>query len=443
MVKQTQPQRRKRGVILSAQGWQRLQAAEQQIVDRANSGKPYTLEQLGQKTGLSPNTITKVRQRRMSVDRQTLEVYFNALGLLLNPTDYVSIDGDVGVYPGLRSPLQGQIPLDSPFYIERPPIEQLTLEEMMQPGSLIRIKAPNQFGKTSLMARVLAAAEEKGYRGVALNLQLADTNVFGDLDRFLRWFCAVVTRSLDLPNHLGESWNDLFGASYNCTDYFERHLLTAIEGPLVLALDSVDLLFNHPAIAADFLGMLRAWYEKSRYGNSSSAIWQQLRLILVHTTENIVPLQLNQSPFNVGLFIELPSFTVDQVQELAKRYGIENTKTCATHLHHWLGGHPYLTQLALHYLRYQHLSLEEITQDAIEPSSIFSAHLWQQLGNLQPYPELLLALKQVVSSAEPVDLHPIQAFKLRSLGLVQLSHLQALPGCQLYQQFFAPVLSMT
>jgi hypothetical protein len=220
-------------------------------------------------------------------------------------------------------------------------------------------------------------------------------------------------------------------------------LLSAINAPLVLALDSVDLLFNHPTIAADFLGMLRAWYEKARYGNSSSTIWQQLRLILVHTAEDIVPLRLNQSPFNVGLLVELPSFNVDQVQDLAKRYDLENTKTCATQLYHWLSGHPYLTQLALHYLRYQQLSLEEMTQSAIEPGSIFSTHLWQLLGNLQPYPELLLALKQVVSSAGPVDLHPIQAFKLRSLGLVRMTHLQALPGCQLYQQFFAPVLSMT
>ena len=49
---------------------------------------------------------------------------------------------------------RGQVPLNSPFYIERPPTELICFEEILQPGALIRIKAPRQMGKTSLMARI-------------------------------------------------------------------------------------------------------------------------------------------------------------------------------------------------------------------------------------------------------------------------------------------------
>jgi hypothetical protein len=51
--------------------------------------------------------------------------------------------------------LKGEVPLDSPFYVERPPIERLCYETIVQPGALIRIKAPKQMGKTSLMLRIL------------------------------------------------------------------------------------------------------------------------------------------------------------------------------------------------------------------------------------------------------------------------------------------------
>ncbi len=41
----------------------------------------------------------------------------------------------------------GPVPLESPFYIERPPIEQLAYAEVEQPGSLIRIKPPGRWEK--------------------------------------------------------------------------------------------------------------------------------------------------------------------------------------------------------------------------------------------------------------------------------------------------------
>jgi predicted AAA+ superfamily ATPase len=73
----------------------------------------------------------------------------------------------------------------SPFYIERPPIEERCYETITQPGALIRIKAPRQMGKTSLMARILHHAEQQGSRTVALSLQLANQRVFANSDKFL------------------------------------------------------------------------------------------------------------------------------------------------------------------------------------------------------------------------------------------------------------------
>jgi hypothetical protein len=80
----------------------------------------------------------------------------------------------------------GQVRLASAFYVERVPYEALCYKEILQPGALIRIKAPRQMGKTSLMARILYQAKEQGYRTVPLSFQHADTAVFTNLNELLQ-----------------------------------------------------------------------------------------------------------------------------------------------------------------------------------------------------------------------------------------------------------------
>jgi DNA-binding CsgD family transcriptional regulator len=139
---------------------------------------------------------------------------------------------------------EGQVKLASTFYVERPPIEQRCYETIVQLGALIRIKAPRQMGKTSLMARILYHAEQQGYRTVSLSFQLADKQRFFDLDQFLQWFCLYVGQKLGLPNHLSEYWDDIFGSKINCKAYFEQYILAGITHPLALGLDEVDRDFS-------------------------------------------------------------------------------------------------------------------------------------------------------------------------------------------------------
>ena len=87
MTRKPERSRRRRGVILSLQGWQRLQKAQQQSEIERNSGNPYTLEQLNELTSLSPKTLMKVRSRKV-VDRQTLADFFSAFHLTLSPNDF-------------------------------------------------------------------------------------------------------------------------------------------------------------------------------------------------------------------------------------------------------------------------------------------------------------------------------------------------------------------
>ena len=332
---------------------------------------------------------------------------------------------------------RGQVELASAFYLERPLIDSRCYEAIAKPGALIRIKAPRQMGKTSLMARILHRASALGYRTVPLSFQLADSQVFANLEQFLRWFCAIVALQLELSDRLDEYWNGIFGSKVACKSYFERYLLANAPTPLALGLDEVDVAFRYPELAADFFALLRAWHEDAK----NRDIWKKLRLIVVHSTEVYVPMDINQSPFNVGLPIELPEFQPPQVQDLASRHGLALTNAEVEKLMGMLGGHPYLVRLALYHIARGEITLEKLLETAPTDSGLYSDHLRRHLWNLERHPELAIALKKVVDANSPVQLSSMQGFKLHSMGLVNLPGNYVTPRCDLYRQYFRVRLS--
>jgi hypothetical protein len=326
----------------------------------------------------------------------------------------------------------GQVDLASAFYVERPSIEERCYEAIAKPGALIRIKAPRQMGKTSLMARILHRSSALGYATVPLSFQLADSQVFTDLEQFLRWFCAVVALELQLPDRLSDYWNGIFGSKVNCKSYFERYLLANVTSPLALGLDEVDRVLQYPELAADFFGLLRSWHEDAK----NREIWKKLRLVVVHSTEVYVPMDINQSPFNVGLPIELPEFKSEQVQELAHRHGLPWGATEVEQLMAMVGGHPYLVRLALYHIARQEITLSELLATAPTDAGLYSDHLRRHFWILEQHPELAAALKKVLAVDSPVQLESMQGFKLHSMGLVQLQGNEVIPRCDLYRQYF-------
>lgn len=105
-----------------------------------------------------------------------------------------------------------------------------------------------------------------------------------------------------------------------------------------------------------------------------------------------------------------------------------------------VGGHPYLVRLAMYYVSSLKVSLKELLQEAPTEAGIYSNHLRRHLETLQKYPELALALKQVVTSPEPIELDSMQIYKLHSMGLLQRQNNYVTPRCNLYRQYFRRVL---
>lgn len=333
---------------------------------------------------------------------------------------------------------EGQVSLESPFYIERLPIEIDCYQEILKPGSLIRVKAPRQMGKTSLMSRIMHHAIQQGYQTASLDFQEADTEFLTSIDAFLQWFCVNITYELNLPDKLNDYWQGVLGSKKKCTKYFEKYLLLDVNRAIVLGLDEVDEVFKHPETASNFFGLLRSWHERSK----NEPIWQKLRLVIVHSKEVYIPLNINQSPFNVGLPIELPELTQTQVQELVQRHGINWTDTEVEKLMWLVAGHPYLVRVALYQIARGRMTLEKLTQVAPTEEGVYNDHLRRHLLNLEQDPDLLNAVKKIVAAKVPVDVGTTEAFKLRSMGLVKFQGNAVTLLCDLYRQYFSDRLGV-
>ena len=327
---------------------------------------------------------------------------------------------------------EGSVSLDSRFYIDRPPIENECYDAIDRPGALIRIKAPRQMGKSSLMQRILNHSKQLNQKTAYLNFQSADAEYLENIDLFLQWFCASVSDELGLDEQLEKYWKGVLGSKNKCTNYFQRYLLTTIPESITLGLDEVDQVFQHPNIAQEFFGLLRAWHEKGK----NEPVWQKLRLVIVHSKEVYIPLNINQSPFNVGLPVELPELTTAQVTDLVQRHGLQWDDHETTQLMDIVDGHPYLVRKALYEIARGNLTLDEIAIAAPTEQGIFGDHLRRHLLNLNADPELAAAMRSVITSEQAIRVDPTLAFKLRSMGLVKLQGNDVRPLCNLYRTYF-------
>ncbi len=332
----------------------------------------------------------------------------------------------------------GPVPLNSKFYISRLEIEKLAYAEIAKSGCVIRIKAPRKAGKSSLMLRIIPHAVSIGYHAVYLDFQRADEAVFASLDKFLRWFCANVSKQLQLEPMLDDYWDDDIGSKVSCTIYLQSYLLSKIDSPVVLVLNELNRIFEYPKIASEFLPLLRSWYEEAKLDH----LLQLLRLVVVYSTEIYISLNLNQSPFNVGFPINLPEFTYEQILDLAQRHGLDWTDYVGTEnvrsLQAMVGGHPYLVRLALYHLEssYQK-NLDKLLESAHTITGIYRNELQDSWAILQSKPELATAFKQVIDASGGVELNQTIAYKLESMNLVKLDGNQCKVSCELYRKYFA------
>ncbi|MEM9215158.1 MAG: AAA-like domain-containing protein [Cyanobacteria bacterium P01_F01_bin.150] len=339
-------------------------------------------------------------------------------------------------YPG--SPLS----YGSPFYIRRPLVEELAVPVLQNPGGLVRINAPWRMGKTSLINHLVGECQQMGHATVIVDLRQVDLASLESLDAFFRWFCWSINQQLSLPWDIDQYWFEDAGSKLNCTTYVQGHILAQLNSPLVIAVDTCHALMEHPAIARNFFSMLRSWYEQAKVRPQ----WQKLRLILAHVADLNLPVHAHQSPFNVGLQVELPCLTTQQISDLGDRYSLgaiqHQDAAALSALETLVGGHPYLMQLAFYWLKSGAFSLAQILQTAATNQGIYREYLRGLWVTVQREEGLIKVLHQVLVAPEPVVLAPEQADALMGTGLVEMVGYRVKLRCELYRHYFSDLLEL-
>lgn len=447
-MKQSKSMRR-RGTVLTPKGLKRLQSAILAVEMTQNNGLRFTLDELGARINVSTKTLSRLWSLNTGVDQKTLRLCFSAFNLELRLEDYVILSEPNKIDSGARckgsfasgfrssdrrteaqwakaqsrssdtevrelgalcvdsfvnsgpdqlehlwSYPDGPIPLGSPFYVLRPPIEELVYHEVQQLGCVIRIEAPKQMGKSSLVLRLLAFAQMQGDHTVNLNCYQFDSDCLTNLNKLLRSLSWRVALELGIDPNLNDYWDEEIGCKLNCSFYFQNYLLKQIQSPVVLVLNDVDRFFEYPDIAEEFFALLRSWCEEARY----DAIWQKFRLVVVYSKQEYVTQDINRDPFNIGLPIRLPEFTQQQVEDLAHRHGLDwSAGKESAQLMSLVGGHPALIQIALYYLSCEELTLDQLIQSAFANGGIYRDHLWGLRVNLLENPSLASTYAEVLT----------------------------------------------
>ncbi|MFM8276280.1 MAG: AAA-like domain-containing protein [Cyanobium sp.] len=326
---------------------------------------------------------------------------------------------------------EGPVPLQSPFYMPSP-LEPRCFAELESAGALISIKAPSRMGKTSLLVRLLARAEAMGQRCVSLNLLDLNQSALQTPLSFMQAFCTALLRELEVRRRIVDVWDASLGPNDNTNDLVRELLLQTGDRASVLAIDNCDRLFGHPEIAAEFFSLLRAWHERAR----TKAPWGQLRLVIVYSQEPYLIQDINQSPFNVGLPIELDAFTAAQQMELSQRHGLAFTPVQEHQFWELTGGHPYLVRAGLYQLSAGEQPFEAFLRTAPTEAGCFSDHLRHLLGLLVAQPRMAEAFSAVINANRPVRVRAEEAFQLDSLGLVTRVENDVQLRCSLYRRYF-------
>lgn len=328
-------------------------------------------------------------------------------------------------------------PVFTMFDIERDE-DPKCLNTILKPGSFLRIKGPQYMGKTRLLNRVLAKvmeARQNNCQIVILNWQNEfDSTGFNTYEQFIKNFCGMISKYLELPDNLDQYWNRRGTLNNKTTNYFSDYLLPQIDSKLILVLEEMDLIFEYLPIAKDFCNLLRGFNQVS----SRDKVWEKLSLVLVHSTDSYASLDIDESPLaNIGETVTVSEFTPRQVDNLIGKYELPITSEQVEQLVALVGGHPFLVNHALKKIANESIKLEEILAKATSQEGIYHAHLLRLWNILKSQLSLRIPFTKVVNESTPVLLNPDILFKLERLGLVKVNGNCASPRCQLYRQYFA------
>lgn len=382
-------------------------------------------------TDLAVKINSAIPQAEVADQTEAPDISYNYDSGLSHTTEQVDVPLPVAD-PRLAASLEsGTLQLSSPFYIRRAADD--TAENCIDAAEATTIvRGPRQMGKSSLLARLHARAQALGHQSFYIDFQLMDMTHLVDLDHLFRYLARKIQRSFGITKDPRTFWDDSDGPKANMTYYLEDAILASAETPVHIIFDEAERLFEF-SYKDDFFSTLRGWHNlratNSKFTNFCVAIGH------AQTPSGWIQ-DINQSPFNVGQQINVNGFEISEVAELNKRYG---SPLChdseIEELSDFLGGHAYLTRLALYTLATRRCSFAEIVRSVDDQGGPFADHLRGIMWMLNKTPKVREAFREILSGRPCEDEVHYQC--LWAVGLISgETRTAARPRSRLYNNFF-------
>ena len=324
----------------------------------------------------------------------------------------------------------GAVRPESPFYIERTADSQLR-HQLAGQGTTTTIQAGRQTGKTSLLAHAMHTIQNEERKLIYLDFHLIDEASRADLSSFLRFLSEAIAEQLDLDwEVVDEYWRVARNPAQTFNRFLGQEMLARSAQQVLLAIDEADVLLG-VEFQKHFFALLRAWDSRRAF----DASWRKLNLVMVISTHPYLLIDdVNLSPFNVGLNIQLKDFTPEQVADLNQRHNSPLTPPEIPALMSLVGGHPYLVRQAYYTLVSERFSLPDLLAVASSPEGPFGKHLLFYQHSLKKNPALLAAFQKLLREHKITDEALLE--RLSAVGLIQQEGGEWKPRCGLYGEFF-------
>jgi hypothetical protein len=334
--------------------------------------------------------------------------------------------------PEKLEPVGGAVPLDSEFYLVRPQDAEFR-SALVRYDSIILIKGARQMGKTSLLARGLQQARERGAKVVLTDFQKLNVSDLESPTNLYVTLAESIAEQLSLAVFPQDVWDERRGANINFERYLRREVLAKLNAPLVWGLDEVDRLFSC-TFGSEVFGLFRSWHNERALDPTGP--WSGLTLAIAYATEaHLFITDMNQSPFNVGTRLALEDFSVEQVAELNRRYRSPlKDEGQLQRFVQLVSGHPFLVRRAFHQMATQPLDLATLEAQAEGDEGIFGDHLRRMLVLLAKDPVLTDIVRGILRGQPCANSDSF--YRLRSAGLIAgNTPSEVRPRCQLYASY--------
>lgn len=329
-------------------------------------------------------------------------------------------------------PIGGAVPLNSDFYVVRSADGELRTA-LTRYDSIVLIKGGRQIGKTSMLARGLQFARERGAKVALTDFQKFNASNLETVGNFYLSLAESLADQLEISTLPSDIWDERRGPNVNFERFIRREVLAKLNAPLVWGLDEVDRLFVC-SYGSEVFGLFRSWHNERALDPSGP--WAGLTLAIAYATEaHLFITDMNQSPFNIGTRLILEDFTGDQVSDLNRRYGnpLKDQSQLARFIQ-LVNGHPFLVRRGLHEMATKKTEIAAFEPQVDRDEGIFGDHLRRILVLLARDPALTDVVRGLLSG-KPCPT-PESFYRLRSAGVITGgSQAEAKFRCQLYATY--------